>query len=123
MYNLFIITLTIVLLVGFSMSFQNSVDSLVVEPLERMMNTLKTSANSILKSVQQIHHSQDVNEDDSSSEQNESGENAVLRRRKSLALNSLETEFDNMLETEVLETIVSKVRGVESRNSATHLEC
>ena len=115
MYNLFIISLTIVLLIGFSMSFQNSVDELVVLPLERMMKTLKTSASSILKSVQQIHNSQeDVDEEDAENSDLLGEDASISRRRKSIVLNSLENEFDNMLETEVLETIVSKLAKITS---------
>ena len=51
MFNTLLIVLVIVVLVGFSASFQNAIDLMVVVPLEKMMQTLRDSAGTILKSV------------------------------------------------------------------------
>jgi len=54
MFGMLLIILVIVVLIGFSASFQNAIDLLVVAPLEKMMTTLRTSAAAILKSVAAI---------------------------------------------------------------------
>ena len=43
--SILIILMVIFTLVGFTASFQHAVDHLIVIPLERMMDTLKSSAN------------------------------------------------------------------------------
>jgi hypothetical protein len=61
-----VLTIIVVMfaLVGFTASFQQAVDELVVMPLERMMDTLKSSASSILRSVQAIAHEKMPDGDD-----------------------------------------------------------
>jgi hypothetical protein len=50
-FGIILIILVIVVLIGFSASFQSSVDELVVIPLEKMMNTLRQSATSLLRGM------------------------------------------------------------------------
>lgn len=51
LFGILIILIVIILLVGGSMSLQNAVDRIVVGPLEKMNNTLRTSATVMLKSM------------------------------------------------------------------------
>ena len=85
-------------LVGFTASFQHAVDHLVVIPLERMMNTLKSSANSILRSVQSIAHEKGGDDE----------ENALFNEH------DIDEEVEKVLETDLLESMVAKVRARES---------
>mmetsp|Transcript_11382 Transcript_11382/g.17320 ORF Transcript_11382/g.17320 Transcript_11382/m.17320 type:complete len:850 (-) Transcript_11382:276-2825(-) len=87
-FGIMLIILVIVVLVGFSASFQNSVDVLVVVPLEKMMNTLRRSATAMLKSMQAM---------DKEDEENMMGENSDL---------------DQELETAVLEKMVEKLARI-----------
>jgi cAMP-specific phosphodiesterase 4 len=61
-YNVALVSLVIVLLVGFSASFNASVDEIVVKPLSRIMTKLRTTASSVLDSVKSL--ADDDEEDD-----------------------------------------------------------
>jgi hypothetical protein len=87
-FGIMLIILVIVVLVGFSASFQGAVDVLVVVPLEKMMNTLRKSATAMLKSMQAM---------DKEDEENIMGEGS---------------DFDNELETAVLEKMVEKLARI-----------
>ena len=84
-YGIMLIILVILVLVGFSASFQGAVDVLVVVPLEKMMNTLRRSATAMLKSMQAMDK--------------EDEENNLLGSG---------SELDEELETAVLEKMVEK---------------
>lgn len=62
-YGIILIILVIVVLVGFSASFNNSVDVLVVVPLEKMMNTLRKSATAMLRSMQAMDKEDELAEE------------------------------------------------------------
>ena len=85
-FGIMLIILVIVVLVGFSASFQGAVDVLVVVPLEKMMNTLRKSATAMLRSMQAM---------DKEDEDNMMGEGSDL---------------DEELETAVLEKMVEKCK-------------
>ena len=52
LFSIITIVMVIFLLFGFTASFNNSVNRLVVMPLEKMMSTLRSSAMILLKSMQ-----------------------------------------------------------------------
>lgn len=80
-FGIMLIILVIVVLVGFSASFQNAVDILVVVPLEKMMTTLRKSAKSMLKSMQAMDKDDESKEKDRSSEEEDMElETAVLEK-------------------------------------------
>jgi hypothetical protein len=85
LYGIVLIILVIIVLFGFSASFHSAVDSLVVVPLERMMNTLRKSATVMLKSMKAME------EADENNAEKKLGEN-----------------LDEELETEMLEKMVDK---------------
>ena len=60
MFNILLIILVIIVLVGFSASFQSAIDIMVVVPLEKMMQTLRDSAGAILKSVQAMDDNEEA---------------------------------------------------------------
>jgi len=64
MFNILLIILVIVVLLGFSASFQNAVDVLVVVPLEKMMGTLRESATAILRSVSAMEEGKEGENDE-----------------------------------------------------------
>lgn len=97
--NVLIILLVIAALVGFTASFQHAVDQLVVIPLERMMETLKSSANSILRSVQHIAHEKGAEEE---------GENSLFNEA------DIDDEVEKILETDMLEAMVAKLARITS---------
>mmetsp|Transcript_11345 Transcript_11345/g.14743 ORF Transcript_11345/g.14743 Transcript_11345/m.14743 type:complete len:870 (-) Transcript_11345:526-3135(-) len=84
-YNIAMITIVIILLVGFSLSFNSAVDKLVVIPLERMMDKLRRSAASMLRSVKAMDISEELEE-----------------------LDALEAD----METEMLEEIIEKLARI-----------
>ncbi|GMH80217.1 hypothetical protein TL16_g08452 [Triparma laevis f. inornata] len=94
--SILIIILVIIALVGFTASFQHAVDHLVVIPLERMMETLKSSANSILRSVQHIAHEKG----------GEDEENALFNEHE------IDEEVEKVLETDLLENMVAKLARI-----------
>lgn len=61
-YNVTMITIVIILLVGFSLSFNSAVDKLVVTPLERMMDKLRRSAATMLRSVKALDLGEELQE-------------------------------------------------------------
>jgi hypothetical protein len=89
-FGIMLIILVIVVLVGFSASFQSSVDLLVVVPLEKMMNTLRKSATAMLKSMKAMS----AEDEEKQRKLQESGEDS--------------DDLDGELETAVLEKMVEK---------------
>mmetsp|Transcript_35461 Transcript_35461/g.95115 ORF Transcript_35461/g.95115 Transcript_35461/m.95115 type:complete len:889 (+) Transcript_35461:379-3045(+) len=67
-YSVVLITLVIMLLVGFSVSFNSSLNQLVVEPLSRIMNKLRTTAASVLDSVKSLQTDEDEDDDEGMNE-------------------------------------------------------
>ena len=59
--------MVIFVLVFFSASFQNSVDSLVVLPLEHIMESLRNSASALLKSMKAMEEEEKEKEEDEES--------------------------------------------------------
>ena len=94
------IAVVLVVLVGFSASFQQSVDVLVVLPLERMMDTMKTSASSMLKSLQGIAHERSHVEGPDGDKVTNTLENEV------------DDEMSKILETDLLENMVAKLARI-----------
>lgn len=90
-FGIILIILVVVVLVGFSASFQSSVDELVVIPLEKMMNTLRRSAASLLRGMKAMSREE---EDQMNTDQR--GED------------SSGSDIDDELETAVLEKMVEK---------------
>jgi len=60
-----IICVVIVLLVGFTATFNSAIDKLVVLPISRIMDKLRTSAEVVLKSVEKINPTEDNQDDES----------------------------------------------------------
>ena len=92
LFGIIIILLVMFCLVFFSASFQNSVDSLVVMPLENIMTALRNSATVMLKSMKAM-------EDDEEKEDDE--------------------EDDGELETQMLERMVEKLVRIVSHTYNT----
>lgn len=92
-FGIILIILVIVALVGFSASFQSAVDELVVLPLEKMMNTLRNSATSLLRGMKAL------------SKEDEKNGNGEPR-------DSNESDIDEELETAVLEKMVEKLARI-----------
>jgi hypothetical protein len=63
-----LICMVIVLLVGFTATFNMAVDDLVVKPISRIMDKLKKSAETVLKSVKQMSPEEEEDEDNALSE-------------------------------------------------------
>ena len=93
MFGIVIIILVIFLLVFFSASFQNAVESTVVVPLEKVMIALRTSAGLMLKSVKAMEDPEDAEDDDE----------------------------DGELETQALERMVEKLVKIVSSVSNTEI--
>ena len=68
LYGMMIILLVIFVLVFFSASFQNAVDSLMVAPLEKIMTALRNSATVMLKSMKAMETEDDKIDDDDEGE-------------------------------------------------------
>lgn len=64
-YSVLLILMVIFLLVGFTASFNHAVDRKIVLPIQRIMDTLKRSAASVLESVQAISVPEEDEEDES----------------------------------------------------------
>jgi len=66
--GIILVTIVIIILVSFSASFQSQVEVLVVAPLEKMLNTLRSSATVMLKSMNAIDkeaaHDEEEDSDD-----------------------------------------------------------
>lgn len=60
-----IMCVVIVLLVGFTATFNAAIDKLVVLPISRIMDKLRTSAEVVLKSVEKINPTEDNQDDES----------------------------------------------------------
>jgi type IV secretory pathway VirB6-like protein len=54
MFGILIIILVIVVLVGFTASYSSAVNRLVVQPLEKMMGTLRSSAMLMINSLKEL---------------------------------------------------------------------
>lgn len=93
-FGIMLIVLVIVVLVGFSASFQSSVDLLIVVPLEKMMNTLRKSATAMLKSMKAMS----AEDEEKQRKLQESGEDS--------------DDLDGELETAVLEKMVEKCESL-----------
>lgn len=91
-FGIILIILVIVVLIGFSASFQSSVDELVVLPLEKMMNTLRKSATSLLRGMKAMTKEEEERNGDEPRDSNES------------------SDIDDELETAVLEKMVEKCK-------------
>jgi len=94
------ILLVMVVLIGFTASFQNAVDELIVMPMERMMDTLKSSANSILRSVQAIAH--------------EKGHGGMEDEDGGFDTDNIDGEVAEILETNILESMIEKLAKITS---------
>lgn len=88
LFGILLIILVILVLVGFTASFNSAVDALIVVPLEKMMGTLRKSASDMLRSMQVM--------DKSVSE-----ENRVL-----------DDDLEEELETALLEKMVEKLARI-----------
>ena len=66
--SILLIIMVIVLLVGFTATFNTAVDDLVVKPISRIMEKLKKSAETVLKSVKQMTPEEEEDEDNALSE-------------------------------------------------------
>lgn len=93
-FGIMLIILVIVVLIGFSASFQSAVDLLVVVPLEKMMNTLRKSATAMLKSMKAMSK-----EDEEKDKKIQNGEED-------------DDDLDGELETAVLEKMVEKLARI-----------
>ena len=82
MCGILLVTLVILVLIVFSASFQNQVEKLVVAPLEKMMNTLRSSATVMLKSMNVIEKEKGDNESDDDDDDDEEGEMETLLLEK-----------------------------------------
>ena len=81
MYGIIIIVMVIFVLVFFSASFQNSVDSLVVLPLEHIMESLRNSASALLKSMKAMEEEEkEGDEEGYYSDDDEELETAMLEK-------------------------------------------
>lgn len=93
MFSIITIVMVIVLLFVFTASFNNSVNRLVVIPLEKMMTTLRNSAMILLKSMQSYEQEKVANE-------------------KKGELEKIDEEEEEDFESEMLEKIVEKLSRV-----------
>jgi hypothetical protein len=89
MFSILIIILVIICLIGFSASFQFVIEKLMVVPLERMMNTLRNSATLMLKNLKAM-------EEEKNDKENVDNED----------------DFNEELETDVLEKLVDKLAKI-----------
>jgi hypothetical protein len=93
-YGIGIMVLVICVLVGFSASFTNAVDALVVIPLNKMMTVLRESASIMLRSMKAMEDA----------EESKSGE----KKQKS----DDDSDLDEELETAMLEKMVEKLARI-----------
>lgn len=93
LFGIIIILLVMFCLVFFSASFQNSVDSLVVVPLENIMTALRNSATVMLKSMKAMEEDDEKKDD--------------------------EDDEDGELETQMLERMVEKLVRIVSHTYNT----
>lgn len=94
LYGIIIILIVMILLVGGASSFQGAVESIVVNPLEKMNNTLRTSATVMLKSMKIV--------DDEKKKKKGEGEDSASE------------DEDGELETQMLEKMVEKLARIAS---------
>ena len=87
--GILLVTLVILILISFSASFQTEVEILVVEPLEKMMGTLRSSAQVMLKSMNVIDKENNEDEDKDYDSDDGEMETLMLEKMVSLTLNGL----------------------------------
>ena len=102
MYGIILIVIVIFLLFAFSGSFNYFVSQLVIAPLEKMMNTIRSSATKIIKSMKEVD-----NERRREEEQREGGADGAPEDDDRDTIDS-----EDNLETELLEKIVEKCKCV-----------
>jgi len=91
-FGIILIVLVIFVLVGFSASFQNAVDALVVVPLEKMVSALRNSATVMLKSMKAMDKEKEKDENKKTDEDDD--------------------EEEGELETQMLEKMVDKLARI-----------
>jgi hypothetical protein len=74
MFGILIIVLVILVLVGFTASYTASVKTLVVQPLEKMMRTLRTSAMLMINSLKQLEKADDKGKEEDKKKDGTEGE-------------------------------------------------
>lgn len=99
MFSILVIVLVIIVLIGFSTSFQRAVDQLIVVPLDHMMKTLRSSAVVMLKSMKAISA---ADEEKNRDRFNEGG------------IDDADSDLDGELETALLEKMVEKLSNLAS---------
>lgn len=97
LFNILIIILVLVLLVAFSSSFTANVTKLVIEPLEKMMSTLRNSAILMIKSLKMVESAQAEEDKEKAETKDESSD---------------EDLNDEALETAMLEQMVAKLSRI-----------
>lgn len=95
MFNILLIILVIICLFGFTASFNGSVNTLVVKPLEKMMGTLRNNAMIMLKSMKAVETAKEEEEKKKNSDDNDE-----------------EDEEDDDFESAMLEKMVEKLSRI-----------
>eukprot|EP01038_Epipyxis_sp_PR26KG_P015310 gene15310-20632_t len=100
LYGILVIVLVIIVLFSFTASFNESVKTLVVKPLEKMMITLRNSAMALLESMKAISNTKE--KDEEKSERNKDGYSGVPD----------EDDEDEDMEAAMLEKMVDKLARI-----------
>lgn len=98
MFGIILIVMVIFLLFAFTASFSSQVNKLVVQPLEKLMSTLRNSAMLMLQSMKAVESAQKEDEDESKKKDGQDDE--------------AEDEDDAEMETAMLEKMVEKLARI-----------
>jgi hypothetical protein len=97
LYGIILMILVIGILFGFSGSFHASIETLVVEPLQKLMSTLRKSATIMIDSLKSLEK-----------EKKEEEKKAAADDGKAVASDDDSEEDDDEMETAMLENLVDK---------------
>lgn len=107
MFNILTLVVIIILLLGFTSSFNDSVNRLVVKPLEKMMTTLRNSAMMMIKTMKALENAnKDGSEDEKKDAEKKDGKKADDEEGNE--------DDEEEMETAMLEKMIEKLSRIMS---------
>ncbi len=104
LYGILLMILVIGVLFGFSASFHSSIETLVIQPLQKLMSTLRKSAQLMIESLKSL-------EKEKKEEQKLKRQDSIASSKNGQSVTQSETG-DDELETAMLENLVDKLSTI-----------